>query len=135
MPVLVRETIDLGAHRNRMTRPEDGALVIFEGVVRNNARGRKVQHLEYHAYEAMALKKLAELEETARRSFAIRDIEIVHRLGRLELGECSVLILVAAAHRDQAFQACRFAIDTLKKSVPIWKKEFYADGEVWIEGE
>ncbi len=134
MPLLVRDPIDVRALRNRMTRPEDGAVVAFEGVVRNNARGRKVTYLEYHAYEAMALKKLRELEEVARREFAIREIEIIHRLGRLEHGECSVAIVVAAAHRAPAFEACRFAIDTLKKTVPIWKKEFYQDGEIWIEG-
>ncbi len=93
-----------------------------------------MRYLEYHAYEAMALKKIAELESKARQSFAIREIDIVHRLGRLEHGECSVAIVVAAAHRLPAFDACRFAIDTLKKAVPIWKKEFYEDGEVWIEG-
>ncbi len=134
MPLLVREPIDVRALRTRLSRPEDGAVMVFEGVVRNHARGRKVEYLEYHAYEAMALKKLAELESSARRQFAIRDIEIIHRLGRLDHGECSVAILVAAAHRAPAFDACRFAIDTLKRTVPIWKKEFYEDGEVWIDG-
>jgi len=134
MPLLVREPIDVPALRDRISRPEDGAIVAFEGVVRNNARGRQVLYLEYHAYEAMALKKIAELESRARQLFAIREIDIVHRLGRLEHGECSVAIIVAAAHRAPAFEACRFAIDTLKKTVPIWKKEFYEDGEVWIEG-
>ncbi len=135
MPFLVRDPIDVLTLRERISRPEDGAVVVFEGVVRNNARGRKVLYLEYHAYEAMALKKIAELEAQACRQFAIREINIVHRVGRLEHGECSVAILVAAAHRAPAFEACRFAIDTLKKTVPIWKKEFYEDGEVWIEGE
>jgi molybdopterin synthase catalytic subunit len=134
MPRLVRDPIDIQALRNGIARPEDGAVITFEGVVRNHARGRKVLYLEYHAYESMALKKLEELESSARQQFAIRDIAIVHRLGRLEHGECSVAIIVAAAHRAPAFEASRFAIDTLKKTVPIWKKEFYEDGEVWIEG-
>jgi molybdopterin synthase catalytic subunit len=134
MPLLVREPIDTRALRDRLSQPEDGAVITFEGVVRNHASGRQVEYLEYHAYEDMALKKLAELEANARMQFGIRAIEIIHRLGRLEHGECSVVIAVAAAHRAPAFEACRFAIDTLKKTVPIWKKEFYADGEVWIEG-
>ncbi len=133
MPLLVREPIDVRTHRDRITRPEDGAVAVFEGIVRNNARGRKVLCLEYHAYETMALKKIAELESQVRRQFKIREIEIIHRLGRLEHGECSVAVIVAAAHRAPAFEACRFAIDTLKKTIPIWKKEFYEGGEVWIE--
>jgi MoaE-MoaD fusion protein len=134
MPRLVRDPIDIQALRDGIARPEDGAVITFEGVVRNHARGRKVLYLEYHAYESMALKKLEELESSARQQFAIRDITIVHRLGHLKHGECSVAIVVAAAHRAPAFEASRFAIDTLKKTVPIWKKEFYEDGEIWIEG-
>ena len=134
MPSLVRDPIDISALRNAIARPEDGAVITFEGVVRNHARGRKVLYLEYHAYEAMAMKKLQELEADVKRRFPIRDIVIAHRLGRLEHGECSVAIVVAGAHRAPAFEASRFAIDTLKKTVPIWKKEFYEDGEVWIEG-
>ncbi len=131
---LVRESIDVRALRDSLLRPEDGAVAVFEGVVRDRARGKKVRHLEYHAYESMALKKLEEIREQALKEYAIRDIGIVHRLGRLEHGECSVAIVVTSAHRAPAFDACRFAIDTLKKIVPIWKKEFYEDGEVWIEG-
>lgn len=131
---LVREPIDVRAVRDSLALPEDGAVVVFEGTVRDRARGRTVRHLEYHAYESMALKKLGELEDDTRQGFTIRDIGIVHRLGRLELGECSVAIVVTSAHRAPAFEACRFAIDSLKKTVPIWKKEYYEDGEVWIEG-
>ncbi len=131
---LIREPIDVERLRDSMLRPEDGALAIFEGVVRNNARGKQVRHLEYHAYESMALKKLEELAERAKQAFEIRDIGIIHRLGRLEHGECSVAIVVTSAHRGPAFEACRFAIDTLKQTVPIWKKEYYDDGEIWIEG-
>jgi molybdopterin synthase catalytic subunit len=131
---LVREPISLELLRNSLLQPEDGAAAIFEGVVRNHARGKKVRYLEYHAYESMALRKLEEVGERAKKEFAIRDIGIIHRLGRLEHGECSVAIVVTAAHRGPAFEACRFAIDTLKKTVPIWKKEYYEDGGVWIEG-
>jgi len=134
MHLLVREPIDIRPLRDLLAKPEDGAAVVFEGVVRDSARGRAVRHLEYHAYEPMALRMLGELCEEVRAQFAIRDIAIVHRLGRLELGECSVAIIVVSAHRAPAFEACRFAIDTLKRTVPIWKKEFYDDGEVWIEG-
>jgi molybdopterin synthase catalytic subunit len=131
---LVRELIDTHCITDSLQKPEDGAVVIFEGVVRNHSHGKKVRHLEYHAYESMALKKLEEVGSEARERFAIRDIGIVHRLGHLNHGECSVAIVVTAAHRGPAFEACRFAIDALKRIVPIWKKEFYEDGEVWIEG-
>ena len=131
---LVREPIDLERLKDSLIRPEDGAVAIFEGIVRNHARGKAVRYLEYHAYESMALKKLEEIGTQAKREFAIRDIGILHRLGRLDHRECSVGIVVVAAHRGPAFDACRFAIDTLKKIVPIWKKEYYEDGEVWIEG-
>ena len=132
--LLVSDQIDVRAIRDRITQSADGAVVVFEGVVRNHARGKAVRYLEYHAYEPMALKTLGDLCERTRGQFAIRDIAIVHRLGRVELGECSVAIIVASAHRPAAFEACRFAIETLKKTVPIWKKEFYDDGAVWIEG-
>ncbi len=131
---LVREPIDVRSLRDSLVRPEDGAVAVFEGVVRNQARGKRVRRLEYHAYETMALKKLEEIRERAKKEYDIREIGIIHRLGRLGHGECSVAIVVASAHRGPAFEACRFAIDTLKKIVPIWKKEFYEDGEVWIEG-
>jgi len=131
---LVRDPIDIQALTEALARPEDGAVAVFEGRVRNHARGKQVRHLEYYAYESMAIKMLEEVGARAKKNYAIRDIGIVHRLGRLNHGECSVAIVVASAHRGPAFEACRFAIDTLKKIVPIWKKEFYADGEVWIEG-
>jgi molybdopterin synthase catalytic subunit len=131
---LTHEIIDTSAVARSLQSGEDGALVIFEGVVRDNARGKSVRFLEYEAYEPMALKKLEEVGSMAKSRFDIRDIAIVHRLGRMDVGECSTLIVVAAAHRVEAFDACRFAIDTIKQIVPIWKKEFYADGEVWIEG-
>lgn len=133
MFLLTRESIDSRKITDNLQNPEDGALVIFEGIVRNNSQGKSVRFLEYDAYEPMALKKLEELGSQAKEQFDIRDIAIVHRIGHMEIGECSVVIVVASAHRGPAFDACRFIIDTLKKIVPIWKKEFYEDGEVWIE--
>jgi molybdopterin converting factor subunit 1 len=118
-----------------LERPEDGAIVIFDGVVRNHSRGRRTLHLEYEAYEEMALRKLRELAAEAMARFAIRNVALVHRLGRVEIGESSVLIAVFSAHRAAAFEACRWIIDTLKRTVPIWKKEFFEDGAVWADGE
>ena len=131
---LVRDTLDIQSVAQAIQKPEDGAVVVFEGVVRNNSRGKSVRFLEYDAYEAMALKKLEEIGARAKSQFEIRDIAIVHRLGHMEIGECSVVIVVASGHRGPAFDACRFAIDTIKQIVPIWKKEFFDDGEVWVEG-
>ena len=131
---LVREPVDVARLRGSIAREEDGAVVIFEGTVRNHSRDRKVGSLEYCAYEAMALSELEKVGASAKRQFAIRDISIVHRLGRLLPGECSLAIVVVSAHRAAAFDACRFAIDAIKQKVPIWKKEFYEDGEAWVEG-
>jgi molybdopterin synthase catalytic subunit len=131
---LTHDVIDSGAVARALQDGGDGALVIFEGVVRDNARDKAVRYLEYEAYEPMALKKMQEVGELAKEKWDIRDIAIVHRLGHLDIGECSTLVVVASAHRVAAFDACRYAIDTIKQIVPIWKKEFYADGEVWIEG-
>jgi molybdopterin synthase catalytic subunit len=131
---LVREPIDIQKVVADLQMPEDGALVVFDGVVRNHSKNRPVRYLEYDAYESMAAKKLEEVGSMARSRYEIRDISIVHRLGHMGVGECSVAIAVASAHRGPAFDACRFAIDTIKEIVPIWKKEFYEDGEVWIEG-
>lgn len=132
---IVREQISTKAELDRLKLPQDGAAVVFEGVVRDNTRGRRTLYLDYEAYEAMALKQMTELAEAARSNFAIRAITLVHRLGRLEIGETSVLIVVASAHRGPAFEACRWIIDTLKKTVPIWKKEYFEDGAVWADGE
>jgi molybdopterin synthase catalytic subunit/molybdopterin converting factor small subunit len=132
---IVRDPISTQAELNRLKLPEDGAAVVFEGVVRDNTRGRRTLYLDYEAYEAMALKQMEALAEQARSQFAVRDVALVHRLGRLEIGETSVLIVVASAHRGPAFEACRWMIDTLKKTVPIWKKEYFEDGAVWADGE
>ena len=132
---IVRERIDTEAVVGRLKRPADGAAVIFDGVVRDNTRGRRTVYLDYEAYEAMALKQMESLAMEARARFGVRAASIVHRLGRLEIGETSVLIVVAAAHRGAAFEACRWIIDTLKRTVPIWKKEYFEDGAVWADGE
>lgn len=129
---LVREPIDLGALL--AVAPQDGALDLFVGVVRNENAGRRVTHLEYEAYEEMALEVLQEIEAETRRRWPLTDVRLVHRLGRLEIGEPSVAVAVASPHRAEAFAACRHAIDTLKRRAPIWKKEFFEGGAVWVEG-
>ena len=132
---LTRDPIDREGIAAAARRDEDGALVIFDGVVRNNSRGRKTLYLEYEGYEEMALRQMEALVRQARSQFDVRHISLVHRLGRLEIGESSVLIVVASAHRGPAFEACRWVIDTLKKTVPIWKREIFVDGAVWAPGE
>jgi molybdopterin synthase catalytic subunit len=111
-----------------------GAVTLFVGTVRDHNSGRRVRYLEYHCYPKMARSEMARLEALALERFEISGVALVHRTGRLEIGETSVAIAVAAAHRDDAFRACRFLIDTLKKTVPIWKKEFYEGGDRWVEG-
>jgi len=113
----------------------DGAVCVFDGIVRDNTRGRATLHLDYEAYEEMALKQMRELREQAKALFGVSEVAIVHRLGRLFVGETSVLIAVSSVHRGAAFDACRYVIDTLKKTVPIWKREQFADGAVWADGE
>ena len=132
---IVRGRIETQAVLERIKRAEDGAAVVFEGVVRDNTRGRRTLYLDYEAYEDMAIKQMEELTEQALSRFPIRDVAILHRLGRLEIGETSVLIVVASAHRAAAFDACRWLIDSLKRTVPIWKKEYLEDGVVWADGE
>ena len=133
--VITQAAIDTAKFANALKHPEDGATAIFEGIVRNNTRGRQTLYLDYESYEAMALKKMEELAQQALADFKIRDIALVHRLGRIEIGDTSVLIVVASAHRGPAFDACRWLIDTLKRTVPIWKKEYFVDGGVWADGE
>jgi len=119
----------------RAKRGEDGAVVVFDGIVRNHTRNRETLYLDYEAYEEMALKQMDSLARDAVARFGVRHVTLVHRLGRLHVGETSVLIVVSSAHRAQAFDACRWLIDTLKKTVPIWKKETFVDGVVWAAGE
>lgn len=132
---IVREPIDTEGVLKRIKHGEDGAAVVFEGVVRHQTRGRKTLYLDYEAYEQMALDQMEGLAEQALKQFQVREVAFVHRLGRLEIGETSVLIAVASAHRAAAFDACRWLIDTLKRTVPIWKKEYFEDGAVWAAGE
>jgi molybdopterin synthase catalytic subunit len=113
----------------------DGAVCVFDGIVRDNSRGRKTLHLDYEAYREMALEQMRGLAAEAVTKFGVRDVALVHRLGRLVVGETSVLIVVASGHRGAAFEACRWLIDTLKKTVPIWKREQFVDGAVWADGE
>ncbi len=132
---LTRERIDANKLVAAAKRGEDGAVVVFDGIVRNNSRGRQTLHLDYEAYEEMAIKQMDGLAHDAITRYGVRQVTIYHRLGKLEVGETSVLIVVASAHRAQAFDACRWLIDTLKKTVPIWKKETFVDGVVWADGE
>jgi molybdopterin synthase catalytic subunit/molybdopterin converting factor small subunit len=133
--LLTREPIQAEPLVAAAKQGEDGAVVVFDGIVRDNTRGRKTLHLDYEAYEEMAGRQMRELASEARKRFGVRQVTMVHRLGRLQVGETSVLIVVSSAHRAQAFDACRWLIDTLKKTVPIWKKETFADGAVWAAGE
>lgn len=132
---LTREPIAAESLVAAAKRGEDGAVVVFDGIVRNNTRGRKTEYLDYEAYEEMALKQMNDLAAQARERFGVRHVTMVHRLGRLQVGETSVLIVVASAHRAHAYDASRWLIDTLKKTVPIWKKETFVDGAVWADGE
>jgi MoaE-MoaD fusion protein len=132
---LTRDRIDAETIVAAAKSGEDGAVVVFDGIVRNHTRGRQTLHLDYEAYEEMAIRQMRELGLKARERFSVRQVTMLHRLGRLEIGETSVLIVVASAHRSAAFEACRWLIDTLKQTVPIWKKETFADGAVWAPGE
>jgi molybdopterin synthase catalytic subunit len=129
--LLTRERIDTEALVAKLKAPEDGAVVVFDGFVRNNFKGQRTLYLEYESYEAMAYAKIREIGAEIHQKFAIHRVGIMHRLGRLEIGETSVVIVITSAHRAAAFDACRFAIDTLKRVVPIWKKEYFAGGAVW----
>ena len=132
---LTRDPIDSHNIASLILRPEDGAICVFEGVVRNNSKGKSTRYLEYEAYETMALKTMEEIGGFVRGAWEIGAVAIIHRLGRLDIGEASVAIIITSPHRRASFDACEYAIDRLKKIVPIWKKEFFEDGEVWIEGQ
>jgi molybdopterin converting factor subunit 1 len=127
--------IDTRALVALLQRGEDGAVVTFEGVTRNNSKGRRTLYLEYEAYRPMALEQIRGILTEVRNRWPINRVGVIHRLGRLEIGEASVAIVVTSAHRAAAFEACRFVIDRLKKTVPIWKKEYFEDGQMWVEGE
>jgi molybdopterin synthase catalytic subunit len=132
---LQREPLDAKPLLAEIKAAEDGAVCLFDGIVRNHSRNRRTVYLEYEAYPAMAVVGMEKLAVDALAQFPVRDVRIVHRVGRLEIGESSILILVASAHRAAAFEACRWIIDTLKKTVPVWKKEFFEDGATWADGE
>ena len=130
---VVTEPLSPDAIAAEVDDPGAGGIVIFSGVVRNETGGRPVKFLEYEAHAPMAEVKMREIGEAVRvRWPGVRRVAMLHRIGRLEIGEASVLIAVAAAHRGDAFDACRYAIDTLKRIVPVWKKEHFEDGEVWV---
>jgi molybdopterin synthase catalytic subunit len=132
---LTAETIDSRALAARIQRDDDGAVIVFEGVVRNHSGDRRTRYLDYECYAPMALKTMAEIGAEILKGFDIHRIAMVHRLGRLQIREASVVIAVASAHRLAAYEASLEAINRLKKLVPIWKKEYFEDGEVWVEGD
>ncbi len=132
---LTTEPIDVGEVARRFVPNDCGATVALDGYVRQFTKGRETLYLEYESYEPMALKEMEKLIAEAHKHFEISLVGIVHRLGRLEIGETSVVISVAAPHRRAAFEGCEWLIKELKRTVPIWKKEIYAGGETWVEGE
>jgi molybdopterin synthase catalytic subunit len=131
---LTREPLDRNALVEAVTHASVGGIVIFEGVVRDNARGKQVRYLEYDAYIEMAKEQIRAIVDEAERRWGVEHVAVAHRFGRLEIGEASVIIVVATPHRAEAFEACHYIIDTLKTTVPIWKKEVATDGEEWVEG-
>jgi molybdopterin synthase catalytic subunit len=132
---LTREPIDIPGLRSRLLSGESGAVVVFDGVARNNTKGRTTLYLEYEGYPEMALRTMGQIANEVHSQWAVSRIGIIHRLGRIEISESSVVIVVTSPHRKAAFEACRYAIDRLKKIVPIWKKEYFEDGVVWVEGD
>ena len=119
---------------NSVESPEAGAIAIFDGVVRNNSEGNKVLRMEYEAHQNMVEKMMRDLADETKKKFPVLAISMQHRTRMLEIGESSVLIAVSSAHRGDAFQACRYVIDTLKVTFPIWKKEYFEKGSDWVEG-
>ena len=132
---LTDEPLDVGVIARRVVPANCGAIVTLDGFVRQFTKGRETLYLVYEGYEPMALKEIEKLIAQAHAQFEIENVGIVHRLGKLEIGETSVVISVASPHRRAAFEACEWLIKELKRTVPIWKKEVYADGETWIEGD
>ena len=134
MSELVRSAIDPARALADVAGAGDGSLVTFGGAVRNRNAGRDVEAIEYHAYDAMAVQEMDRIEAEVTARWPSAKVRIVHRIGLLRVGELSVLVVVASPHRAEGFEAARFAIDRVKQSVPIWKKEIYPDGYAWIEG-
>ncbi len=131
---LTHEPLDCEALVAAVSHPSAGGIVVFEGVVRDNARGKQVRYLEYDVYPEMAEQQIRTIVAQAQQRWGVERVAVAHRFGRLEIGEASVIIVVAAPHRGEAFDACRYIIDTLKTTVPIWKKEVATNGEEWVEG-
>lgn len=130
--LITEDNLDIGACIDWVSSPDTGGIAVFIGTVRNETKGREVLRLEFEAYGTMARKELKKIAATATQRWPVKKILIHHRTGILGVGEIPVIIAVAAAHRDAAFDVCRFTIDTLKETVPIWKKEIFANGEVWV---
>jgi molybdopterin synthase catalytic subunit len=131
---LTRQPLDRDALIAAVSDPAIGGIVVFEGVVRDNARGKQVRYLEYDVYEEMAHQQIRQIITETEQRWGTQRIAVAHRFGRLEIGEASVIIVVASPHRAEAFEVCRYLIDTLKSTVPIWKKEVATNGEEWVEG-
>ncbi|HKV38701.1 MAG TPA: molybdenum cofactor biosynthesis protein MoaE [Blastocatellia bacterium] len=132
---ITRDPIDISGLRSRLLAGDSGALVIFDGVARNNTKGRRTLYLEYEGYAEMAIRTMEQIGQALHERWPINRVGIIHRLGRVEITESSVVIVVTSAHRKAAFEACQYAIDHLKKVVPIWKKEYFEDGAMWVESE
>jgi molybdopterin synthase catalytic subunit len=131
---ITREPLDRDALVAAVSHPSAGGIVVFEGVVRDHARGKQVRYLEYDVYPEMAIQQIRAIVAEAQQRWGVERVAVAHRIGRLEIGEASVIIVVASPHRGEAFDACRYIIDTLKTTVPIWKKEVATNGEEWVEG-
>ncbi|MHB8377200.1 MAG: molybdenum cofactor biosynthesis protein MoaE [Dehalococcoidia bacterium] len=134
MFAITREPLNPGPLVEAVRRDECGAVALFYGVVRNENLGRSVRYLEYDAYEEMALKKLRAVADEVRAKFPVTGVGVLHRIGRLQVGETSLLVAVSSGHRKEAFEACHYAVDRIKETVPIWKKEVWEDGSEWVEG-
>lgn len=131
---ITHEPLDRNALVAAITHPSVGGIVVFEGIVRDNARGKQVRYLEYDVYPEMAIQQIRAIITEAEKRWGVDYVAVAHRIGRLEIGETSVVVVVATPHRAEAFDACRYIIDTLKTTVPIWKKEVATTGEEWVEG-
>ena len=134
MFAITQEPLDPAPLVEAVRRDDSGAVALFYGVVRNENMGRNVQYLEYDAYPEMAIKKMQEVADEVRAKFPVTGVGVLHRIGRLEIGETSLLVAVSSGHRSEAFAACHYAVDRIKQIVPVWKKEVWEDGEAWIEG-
>ena len=131
---ITHDALDRDALVAAVSHPGVGGVVIFEGVVRDNARGKQVRYLEYDVYPEMAIQQIRTIIAEAEKLWGVERVAVAHRIGRIEIGEASVMIVVATPHRAEAFEACHYIIDTLKTTVPIWKKEVATNGEEWVEG-